>query len=529
MSERQEKDVLISVLARVYEKIFLLDNRARCGYVLDEDGRTEVTDFDKWCDENYGRCYAGDDIGSFLENIKSEMLLEALTYENDYVLECPMFEAGEIRRKRFVVFFCGEETICVCQSDVTEQFEKECDKNRLVEKCLELAQQANIEKEKTWKNMGEEIRVPFYEASEMLSMALEDDSKQKEYLQKAKCAMDNYREMFEQMFTLSAIEKGEEFEQSDMILPEKLLQTLQQIAELKMGDAGVTWKMSNLSPQVSTFISDSARLYQLLYNVMIAVAEVADDKTPEVVLDFDIAKAQEDVDDESDEIPLPGIFDLRFRIYAKADPQRIQSHERMSYIYRLTEFMSVVLGFEESDGRTEIKLTIPVQEADRYEQSEAGIVSHLVDNIHNKDFSMYRALVVDDDEISKEIIVSKLKQFGLNVDTAEDGQEAIDMLVASEEDYYQIMFMKMMLPKKSGLEATMEIREMDRGDLNDITIVAVTANELRDKRIHALEHGMDHHLILPFNDFSIREILVRELQDLSPRDDHEKFGFRVVK
>ena len=40
---------------------------------------------------------------------------------------------------------------------------------------------------------------------------------------------------------------------------------------------------------------------------------------------------------------------------------------------------------------------------------------------------------------------------------------------------------------------------------------------------------MDHHLILPFNDIELKEILLRELTDLGPEDLPEKFGFRVVK
>lgn len=530
MNGRHEQDVLISVLAQTYNKVFLLDKKAGCGYVLKGNHRSEVTDFDLWCREYYEKRYAGDDIGLFFKNLKSDKILSALTYEDTYETEYPIYEEGEVRRKHIKAFWADVDTICVCESDVTKQFRRESNRNMLMDECLELAQRASMDKAKTWNHLNEEIRLPFYEAYEMLNKALEDEAGQKEYIQKAKCVLEKHREMFEQMFTLSAIEKGEELEEADLILPEKLLEILRQMMETKMENTDVTWKISNLSPQISAFISDKARLCQLLYNAMSAVAEVSEDKMPEAVLDFDIMEAVGDIDDDSDEIPVPGVFDLRFRIYAKAEQERICSAERMSYVFQLTDFMNAVISFEEKqDGRTEMKVVVPVQEAEKNEETEAGIVSHLADNIHNKDFTMYRALVVDDDEISREIMVSKLKQFGLKVDTAGDGQEAIDMLVASKEEYYRIMFMKMMLPKKSGLEATMELREMDRIDLNDITIVAYTANELRDKRLRALEHGMDHHLVLPFNDIGIREILVRELQDIGPRDDHEKFGFRVLK
>ena len=122
-----------------------------------------------------------------------------------------------------------------------------------------------------------------------------------------------------------------------------------------------------------------------------------------------------------------------------------------------------------------------------------------------------------------------LERIGVQTETAEDGQQAIEQLLASDIGYYQVVFMDIQMPNKDGLEATMEIRKMERQDLADITIIAVTAHAFRNDRLCILEAGMDYHMALPLNQMELTEILARELLETDLQRESEVRGFRIIK
>lgn len=521
MGER-ELNVLISVLAHTYERIFVMEPDGKNGWMLCGDVRTEVADFDEWCSRYYKQCYAGDDFSRFLQKIQSDEIKKVLTYEDDYVVEFSEREEDVVRRKRLRAFVCGKGAfLCAGVEDISKEYEKEQVRSRLEKECLLSAQQANIAKEQFWQQMDAEIRVPVYEAIQMLGKAVcADGEVDSEQVTKARRALNRYYDMVSQMFTVSAMEKGEEFEQEDALIPDELLGQLEHMLAEEENDFERVVRLENICPKVSVFLSDAVRLKQLLVNLLDSAASYDSGHAATGELDFDI---QEETEEE------PEVFDLLFRVKVCGAVEKLRQDSRMTYAFRLADYMNGVLRLETEEENTEILLRIPVQKADKEVEKDYLIVSHMRDSINDRDFSGFRALVADDDEISREITVNMLKRMGLEVDTADDGQEAIDMLLAAPFRYYQILFMKMFFPEKTGLEATMEIREMERQDLNDITIVAFTANPLRDKRISALEHGMDYHLILPYDEIQLKDILIRELQNMGPRDEYEKFGFRVLK
>lgn len=114
-----------------------------------------------------------------------------------------------------------------------------------------------------------------------------------------------------------------------------------------------------------------------------------------------------------------------------------------------------------------------------------------------RDFIGKRALIVDDVEINREILLELLKETGLAMDVAENGQEAVEMFDKSAPGYYDIIFMDVQMPVMDGFTATKEIRAAARPDAAKVYIVAMTANVLKEDVQKALEAGMDGHLGKP--------------------------------
>lgn len=126
-------------------------------------------------------------------------------------------------------------------------------------------------------------------------------------------------------------------------------------------------------------------------------------------------------------------------------------------------------------------------------------------------FKGKRVLIVDDVELNREIAVAVIEDAGMQVESAENGQEAVEMLAGSVEGYYDIVLMDVMMPIMNGYEAAQEIRKLENRKLADIPIIAMTANAFEEDRISALKAGMDDHLAKPIQLEKLYEIMLKYL------------------
>lgn len=125
------------------------------------------------------------------------------------------------------------------------------------------------------------------------------------------------------------------------------------------------------------------------------------------------------------------------------------------------------------------------------------------------DFSNRRVLLVDDIDINRMIVVEMLAATGVQIEEAHNGREAIEMFGNFPPGYYDIILLDVQMPEMDGYEATKRIRNMDRPDAKTITIIAMTANALKEDVEHALEAGMDGHIAKPI-DFNSAIKLLKE-------------------
>ena len=109
-------------------------------------------------------------------------------------------------------------------------------------------------------------------------------------------------------------------------------------------------------------------------------------------------------------------------------------------------------------------------------------------------------LLVEDNELNREIATELIEQLGASVECACDGQEAVDMAARAEEGHYQLIFMDWQMPRMDGIEATEAIiaQEREAGRAH-VPIVAMTANAFNEDRSRALAAGMDGFMAKPIN------------------------------
>ena len=124
------------------------------------------------------------------------------------------------------------------------------------------------------------------------------------------------------------------------------------------------------------------------------------------------------------------------------------------------------------------------------------------------DFRGRCILLVEDNELNREIAVEILNEYGFLVDTAENGAEAVEKVKNSTSGSYDLVLMDVQMPVMDGYEATKQIRALDDPSLAGITILAMTANAFDEDKKKALECGMDGFLSKPI----VIEELIATLQ-----------------
>ena len=115
------------------------------------------------------------------------------------------------------------------------------------------------------------------------------------------------------------------------------------------------------------------------------------------------------------------------------------------------------------------------------------------------DFSGRRILLVEDNELNREIAEAILEETGFTVESAPDGTDAVAMVRQSEPHYYDAILMDVQMPVMDGYEATRTIRALPREDAENIPIIAMTANAMEEDKEAALKNGMNDHIAKPLD------------------------------
>ena len=129
-----------------------------------------------------------------------------------------------------------------------------------------------------------------------------------------------------------------------------------------------------------------------------------------------------------------------------------------------------------------------------------------LEKLSESDYTEKRILLVEDNELNREIGAEILQMTGAEVETAENGKIAVEKVEASPKGSYDLIFMDIQMPVMNGYEATAAIRSLP-GEKGKLPIVAMTANAFAEDVQLAKNTGMNGHIAKPLDMNKLNDVL----------------------
>ena len=481
--------------------------------------------------ESYGEKHPWLDL--LPEDIHSDISMDM--YEDDWYLRQ---SNGEYRWERIQII-PDEENPCeimIFSKDIHEVKQREEKQRALLFEALASAEQANAAKRDFLSHMSHDMRTPMNAIVGLTTIAqakLGDNEKVADALSKISSSSQHLLHLINDVLDMSRIESGkitleeEEFNISELL--ESVMASIRTQAKEKRQMLVVN------TQELSTgwMLGDRFRLEQVLLNLLSNAVKYTGNDGFIMLSLCDTPSSYENMINltvcvEDNGIGMSEEFIQRlFEPFEREVRQETASEQGtglgLPIVKKIVERMNGTIRVDSAVGMgTCFAVTIPmklthsaVPDEKVAVQTELAVEQQTENNISDGEYRGYRFLLVDDNELNREIGQEILQMFGAKVDLACDGQEAIDTLIHSAEGYYDAVFMDVQMPLKNGYDATRELRAVVREDLRELPIFAMTANAFADDVQDALDAGMNAHIAKPLDLATLTKVLDRYLKNES--------------
>ena len=120
-------------------------------------------------------------------------------------------------------------------------------------------------------------------------------------------------------------------------------------------------------------------------------------------------------------------------------------------------------------------------------------------------------MLAEDNRLNQEIATEILREVGIEVDVAEDGEKAVEKVKNASLGQYDLILMDIQMPHMNGYEATKKIRALDDAEKANLPIIAMTANAFEEDKREAANAGMNGHIAKPIDVDKLFETLAEIL------------------
>ena len=397
------------------------------------------------------------------------------------------------------------------------------------EDALKVAESASKAKSTFLSNMSHDIRTPMNAIIGFATLALDDirdGKKVQDYLSKILSSSKHLLGLINDILDMSRIESGKvvlEEQETDLVTT---LQELQSIMEGQAKERKLKLHVDYSNLRNRHVYCDKTRLNQVMFNLL-ANAVKFTSEGGSIWLTMSQLEPTYEVEDRA-------IYEIRVKdtgigidkafikhIFEPFERERTSTVSKiqgtglgMAITKNIVDMMGGTIEVESQKGvGTEFIIRLELRL-----QAEAGVANEDGTKQHGHaegvaEFAGKRLLLAEDNELNREIACMLLSKYGFVIDTAENGQEAVDLVAASAPDYYDLVLMDIQMPVMDGHEATRRIRNLKDKELAKVPVVAMTANAFDEDRKAAKECGMNGFISKPINMQEVVQALRMCLQD----------------
>lgn len=389
--------------------------------------------------------------------------------------------------------------------------------------ALKRAEEGNRAKASFLFNMSHDIRTPMHAILGFTEIAwrnINDTAKLTDCLEKIQASGKHLLQLINNVLDMTKIESGKITLTADCCDLQECMEKVRDILQAEIDQKHLTVQTDMSTVKNKLVYCDSLRFNQILFNLLSnAVKFSKSGGNIGVTLHQEPCAMQEYAAYEirvkdngigmSPEF-LSHIFEPFEREHTSTISQTQGTGLGMSITKNLVDLMGGTIQVTSEPGQgTEFVLhfTFKLQETQQPEQPA------FTEAVCTSDFSGKRLLLVDDNELNMEIAQELLCEAGFLVETASNGQIAVEMVRNSVAGYYDAILMDIQMPVMNGYQASQEIRSLENKDLAEIPIIALTANAFDEDKKEALAHGMNAHIAKPLDVALLYETLKNVLKN----------------
>ena len=420
-------------------------------------------------------------------------------------------------------------SVILAFSNRDEQVKQDLEIRDQLQGAMMTAQEASLAKTNFLFNMSHDIRTPMNAITGFTNMALKNignDEKVRDCLDKTQKAGAMLLSLINNVLEVSRIEAGQaavEEQPGDLYLSfANISSTMQQLAATK--DINLEFSFGSIEDRY--VYADFSRTMRIFVNIISNAIKYTPEGGYVKVKCEQAGKAKDGVATyrytfEDNGIGMSGeflehIYD-QFTREASSTVSGVQGTGLgMSVVKSFVDLLGGDISVKSVQGEgTTFTVLLPfrLQDEATYTDPKTGevISAEGGNENHNVEVSFQgkNVLLVEDNELNREIATEILEDEGMMVDSADDGTTALEVLKERGIDFYDFILMDIQMPKMNGYDATRAIRELYPD--THIPIIAVSANAFEEDRRKSLESGMDDHVPKPIDVNKLKETLARFL------------------